>query len=43
MSAKKDKEIFLHAACRALTWVSIFAAVGVFWTGVGVAFLAWVR
>jgi len=32
-----------HAVLRALTWSAIFAAVAVFWTGVGLALVAWVR
>ena len=39
----EDKESFRHAALRALTWATIFAAVAVFWTAVGIALIAWVR
>jgi hypothetical protein len=39
----EDKQSFRYAALRALTWATIFAAVAVFWTAVGLALVAWVR
>jgi hypothetical protein len=39
----QEKEKFREAALRALTWASIFAAVVVFWIGVGFTLAAWVR
>jgi hypothetical protein len=39
----EDKESFRHAALRALTWATIFAAVALFWIAVGVALTAWLR
>ena len=38
-----DRESFRRAAVRTLTWATIFAAVAVFWTAVGLALVAWVR
>lgn len=43
MKAMEDKETLHHSALRALTWAAIFLAVAVFWGGVGLAVLDWVR
>jgi len=39
----QEKGAFREAALRALTWASFFAAVVLFWIGVGLALVAWVR
>jgi len=39
----EEKDSFRHAALRAMTWATIFAAVAVFWIAVGLVLVAWVR
>ena len=39
----QDSETFVHAATRAIAWAAILGAVAAFWTGVGLALIAWVR
>ena len=43
MKASPNKESLARGLARALTWAAIFGAVALFWMGVAVALVAWLR